>query len=163
MNAITSTTGIPMSVVCVAVPIFVVLFVAILMVLRQSSMFDKPTAVVLAFCVAVLCLIGMFRVVVVPTSGVVVDAANDSRPLLNTILLPYAAMALALLLTLLYMLIAKVLGGRERILDRWKDDLAPLRRPSGREALQAAPGGLPKSVEKGKFGPPECADRLKKM
>lgn len=95
MNAIISTTEIPMSAVCVAVPIFVVLFVAILMALRQSSMFDKPTAVVVASCVAVLCLLGMFRVVVVPTSGVVADAANDSHPLLNTILLPYAAMALS--------------------------------------------------------------------
>jgi hypothetical protein len=163
MNAIISTTEIPMSVVCVAAPIFVVLFVAILIALKQVSMIDKPTAVVLAFCVAVLCLIGMFRVIVVPTSGVVVEAAKESRPLLNTILLPYAAMALALLLTLLYMLLAKVLGGRERILDWWKDDLTPLRKPPGREALHAAPGGLPRPYKKPKSGPPECADRLKRM
>jgi len=163
MNALISATGIPMSVVWIVVPLFAVLFVAVLMALKQVSMFDRPTAVVLAFCVAVLCLIAMSRVVVVPTSGVVVEAASESRPLLNTILLPYAAMALALLLTLLYMLIAKVLGGRERILDRRKDDVTPLRKPPGQETLPAAPGGLPKPYEKAKSGPPECADRLKKM
>ncbi len=110
MNTIISAVGIPILVLC-TVPIFVILFLIILRTLRQIPLFDGNIAVVVALCAALLCMVGLHRTFV-QSSTREAATANDPQPSLDFLLLPYTAMALAMLCVLLLLFIQKLTGHR---------------------------------------------------
>ena len=73
--------------------IFIIIFLTIKTSLNHSSLFGKKTTVFVAVCVTALCLIGM------------------SEYLL--ILLPFAALGIAILLTLLFLFLAGIFGSEK--------------------------------------------------
>jgi len=94
------------------IAIFVLLFVIILKVLRQQSFFGKNTTVVLSLCVSLLCIIGLCQPFI-PTGKGNEVSGNSERfaPDLDLILLLYAALAIALLLSPLLWFITKIFRG----------------------------------------------------
>ena len=101
----TTVIGIPM--IFIAVPIFALLFTVIKKTLQQRPLLGGNADVVLSLCVAALCVISEFRVTPVPTSSssqdpiaatAIEDTADEKsgRPLIEFILLPYAALLLTL-------------------------------------------------------------------
>jgi len=91
--------------------IFVVLFVTTLKVLKQMSIFQGTTAVIVAICVSLLSAIGLSRFFVI-TDATCKTAANRCDITLDFILLPYAALALSILLILLLWLISRISRNR---------------------------------------------------
>ena len=106
MNAIDSSNLAPMVVLC-AVSIFVILFAIILRTLRQMPFFDGSNPVPIAVCVTLLCILGLHQLFVQP-AGTETAPADDARRSLDFLLLPYTAMALAMLLALCLLLLDKV-------------------------------------------------------
>ena len=118
----TTVIGIP--ILLIAVPIFTLLFTVISKTLQQRPLLGGNADVVLSLCVAALCVISVFRVTPVPMSSssqdpVAATAIEDTveeksdRPLIEFILLPYAA----LLLTLPFVWLLKWFAGREKTHD----------------------------------------------
>ena len=110
--------GVPMFII--AVPIFALLFTVISKTLQQRPLLGGNADVVLSVCVAALCVISVFRVSPVPTASssqdpIAATANQDAseekpgRPLIEFILLPYAA----LLLTLPLVWLLKLFAGRK--------------------------------------------------
>ena len=94
------------------IAIFVLLFVIILKVLRQQSFFGKNTAIVLSLCVSLLCIIGLSQLFVATEKvGEVSENSRKFSPDLDFILLFYAALAIALLLSPLLWFITKIFLG----------------------------------------------------
>jgi len=89
--------------------IFVILFVTILKVLKEASFFRENTAVIVALCVSLLSLIGLSHLVA-GGDGFQEVTNNEGRTggILDFILLPYAALGIAILLLLLLRFIAKL-------------------------------------------------------
>lgn len=146
MNTINSATGIPILVLC-AVPIFVILFLAILSSIQQMGLFKRTGAVVMAVCVTLLCMIGLYQTFVQP-AGTEAAAPNSPPRSLDFLLLPYAAMALAMLSVLLFLFVQRLIGRREST--RQHTDLAKHRRPArvpgespGREGADSRRRRLP--------------------
>ena len=110
MNAIDSSNLAPMVVLC-AVSIFVILFAIILRTLRQMPFFDGSNPVPIAVCVTLLCILGLHQLFVQP-AGTETAPADDARRSLDFLLLPYTAMALAMLLALCLLLLDKVVKSR---------------------------------------------------
>lgn len=115
----TTLIGIP--ILLIAVPIFALLFMVISKTLQQRPLLGGNADVVLSLCVAALCVISVFRVTPVPMSSssqnpvaatAIEDIAEEKpdRPLIEFILLPYAA----LLLTLPFVWLLKLFAGREK-------------------------------------------------
>jgi len=97
-----------MSLVPVCV-IFIILFTAISTALKQTSLFNKKTSVVVALCVSLLGIIGLFRFFGAVDKAVdVVDTSDNSGAVLDVILLPYAALAVTILLLLLLLFLSKM-------------------------------------------------------
>lgn len=106
--------------------IFVMLFVVLLPTLQRMSTFKETSATVVAFCVALLCVLGMYQFAtalgresnvrdnVSPTqvvSGHSEDTTEDNNKhkiILFPLLLPYAALGLTLLLLPLLFLLTKL-------------------------------------------------------
>ena len=99
-----------------AVILFLILFGVCLQVLQRLPLFQGNSAKVLAVCVALLCLLGLGRMF----TGFKEDTSGSGW---DVILLPYAALALAILF-LLILLWAARLRGKE------KKDLCDRRGPS---------------------------------
>lgn len=129
--------GVPMFII--AVPIFALLFTVISKTLQQRPLLGGNADVVLSVCVAALCVISVFRVSPVPTASssqdpVAATANQDAaeekpgRPLIEFILLPYAA----LLLTLPLVWLLKLFAGREKD----HDSSADIRCDKDRKALE---------------------------
>jgi tetrahydromethanopterin S-methyltransferase subunit C len=89
----------------VGAAIWAVLFVVILHVLKEASPFTGWTRYVIAACVSLLSVIGMFRMLRGSVSPE--QSARDRNPM-GFILLPYAAMGIAILATLLLLLLRKL-------------------------------------------------------
>ena len=89
----------------VGAAIWAVLFVVILHVLKEASPFTGWTCYVLAACVSLLSVIGMFRMLRGPGSPE--QSARDRAPI-GFILLPYAAMGIAMLAVLLLLFLRKL-------------------------------------------------------
>ncbi len=115
----TTVIGIP--ILLIAVLIFALLFTVISKTLQQRPLLGGNADVVLSLCVAALCVISVFRVTPVPTASssqdpmaatAIEDTTEDKsdRPLIEFILLPYAA----LLLTLPFVWLLKLFAGREK-------------------------------------------------
>jgi hypothetical protein len=124
----TTVMGIPS--ILIAVPIFVLLFTVISKTLQQRPLLGGNADVVLSLCVAALCILSVFHVTPVPTASSsqesVAAAASEEttddtprRPLIEFILLPYAA----LLLTLPFVWLLKLLTSAKQPSDncRGKD------------------------------------------
>ncbi len=115
----TTVIGIP--IILIAVLIFALLFTVISKNLQQRPLLGGNADIVLSLCVAALCVISVFRVTPVPTAPssqdpVAATANQDAaeeksdRPLIEFILLPYAA----LLLTLPLVWVLKLFAGRKK-------------------------------------------------
>lgn len=91
------------------VAIFILLFVVIHRVLKEVSFFKGATAVIVVLCVSLLSVIGLPQLV---AGGDGIQNVNDNEGraggILDFILIPYAALAVAILLLLLLRFIAKL-------------------------------------------------------
>ena len=118
--------------------IFVILLVVVFKPLKSAFDLDTFPSCVLSVCVSALCIIGMSR---------------SLEGSIEVVLLPYAAMAIAILLILLFLFIGKHFKrAKDRLSDHAirKDDAAQTNESSGQCADSF---GVPKDREKS-FGPP---------
>jgi tellurite resistance protein TehA-like permease len=91
--------------------IWAILFVVILGALKRASLFSGPATYVVAACASLLSVIGMSRIF---SGGPGRSAGAGKENLLEFLLLPYAAMGIAMLLVLLLLLLRKRRPDRER-------------------------------------------------
>ncbi len=96
MNVLISTVGVSMYAVC-GIPIFVILFMMILMALGRASMFGKNTNVVVALCTTFLCMVSLYWLFV-PSAANETGLSEDAKAWLSLWLFPYAVLALVVLL-----------------------------------------------------------------
>ncbi len=78
----------------------------------QKTLFQGRTAILMALAVSVLCIVGMYQFLGAPgdpSSGA--DTGNKTNVTLNYILLPYVALAVAILLSQLLLFASKILPG----------------------------------------------------
>ena len=119
--------------------IFVLLFAVIWNSLKRSSIFPENICLVIALCVSVLCIIGLFglgkteaRLIKGPRTFLVKDAppvpsapaAEPNKKKINFILLPYAALAISILFALLLLMFQKGsswMKNRRNSLKYWVD------------------------------------------
>jgi hypothetical protein len=126
----------------------VLVFVVSAETLRKHSTFSGPAVLVLAFCVAGLSAISLMPALCRSTGASAV-AKPASNPLVETILLPYAALGLALLVLFVLWLLSRrtghLLHPRERLERRGRSDPAP--RPKDHEdPLHARTDPIPPSL-----------------
>jgi|GEM_PF-803833 Flp pilus assembly protein TadB len=166
MNAISSSAAASMVMLC-AVPVFVILFLMILRTLRHMPLFDGNDPVVLAVCITLLCMVGLHQAFVQSASAEAAPADGAQRPL-DFLLLPYTAMALAMLLAFCLLLLLKVARSqgyarlRTEIAKR-RERLGALRDPSGqavRDSISRRPSW---SHDEDRCGPVEHSHRLKEL
>ena len=87
--------------------IFTILFVLINKALKQISIFQGPAAVIAAICVSLLSVIGLSRFFVI--ADVACKTTENRRDItLDFILLPYTALALAIILVLLLLFVNRI-------------------------------------------------------
>ena len=121
------------------IAVFVLLFTVIWNSLKRSSIFPENICFVIALCVSVLCIIGLFglgktktRLIKGPTSSLVkvappvplTPAAEPNKKKINFILLPYAALAISILFALLLLMFQKGsswMKNRRNSLKYWVD------------------------------------------
>jgi phosphotransferase system glucose/maltose/N-acetylglucosamine-specific IIC component len=116
MKALLLTFTTPMLVLCAAA-IFVILFATILRTLKEMSLFTPGTSAVVALAASVLCMMGLHHFLVSGEGGHTVSGRASevtSQTGIEIILLPYAALAIAILLCLLLLAIARIFAGRRR-------------------------------------------------
>lgn len=101
----------PVSLLCMSA-FFTIIFVVILKVLREMSLFSNKMTVIVSLCVSLLCILGLYEFFIssqktenIPES-VAIEIPNralekDIKPKLFIILLPYATLGIAILLSLL--------------------------------------------------------------
>ena len=89
------------------VAIFTILFVIIHKTLKQISIFQGPAVVIVAICVSLLSVIGLSRFFVI-TDVACKTTENRHDITLNFILLPYTALALAIILVLLLSFVSRI-------------------------------------------------------
>lgn len=93
--------------------IFVVVFLAVLKILKNVSLFGGRTAVIMASCVAVLCIVGLAQLLVAPRAqyhGREADQKVQSRG--GYELLPYVALSVAAAVILSQLLL---IGGKATV------------------------------------------------
>ena len=94
------------------VAVFVIVFITVLRILMEASSFRKEATVVLAFCVSVLCIVGVAQVIELPGPG-----TNSEAPTIAPqnpqyyVLLPFVALTVAVLMAQLLVLTGKILPG----------------------------------------------------
>ncbi len=89
------------------VAIFTILFVIIHKTLKQMSIFQGPTTVLVAICVSLLSVIGLSRFFVI--ADVACKTTENRHGItLDFILLPYTALALAIFLVLLLLFVNRI-------------------------------------------------------
>ncbi len=106
----------PMFVLC-AIAIFVVLFATVLRAMKEMSLFTPGTSIVVAFCVSVLCMVGLQHFLLSGEGGQEVShhaSKSDGRTTIEIILLPYAALAIVIILYLLLVGIARIFAGSKQ-------------------------------------------------
>ena len=166
MNPIGPSVAAPMFVLC-AVAVFVILFAIILRTLRQMPFFDGSNPVPVAVCVTLLCILGLHQVFVQP-AGTETAPADDARRSLDFLLLPYTAMALAMLLALCLLLLDKVVRSRgyarlrTEIVKR-RERLAALRDSSKRAPQDCISRRSSRSHDEDRCGPVEHSTRAKEL
>lgn len=114
-----STAGILILVLAV-LPIFVILRVAISTALKQASIFGRRTAVMVAVCIALLCIISMGQTFLPAEAAK--DISGQSDPMgIDLVLLPYAALGIAIMLVLLLLVLFNRLTYRDKLHKAAKD------------------------------------------
>ena len=90
-----------------ATVIFTILFVIIHRILKQMSIFQGPAVVIIAICVSLLSVMGLSRFFVIAD---VTSKTTENRHdiTLDFILLPYTALALAIILVLLLSFVSRI-------------------------------------------------------
>ena len=107
MKEVLLLTGL-MSLVAVCA-IFIILFTTISMALKHASFFNEKTSVIVTLCVSLLSIIGLFRFFGATDKAVdIIDISDSSGIIWDVILLPYAALAVAILLLLLLLFLSKI-------------------------------------------------------
>jgi hypothetical protein len=93
---------------------FVIVFICARRAMKEMAFLDDGAGWAVAFCVALLSILGLVRFFA-PSKTVATPAgeAGDTGGLINVVLLPYVALALTLILTLLLLAIGRLLHGRE--------------------------------------------------
>ncbi len=92
-----------------AIPIFVILFAVILTSLRTWGFFDRGLTVVVALCTTLLCLIALSQTFAPPNDAE--DVAREGRGTgLDFLLVPYAALAVSILVGVLLLFLRRLLG-----------------------------------------------------
>jgi protein-S-isoprenylcysteine O-methyltransferase Ste14 len=109
----------PTTFLCLAA-IFVILFAVIAKTLKEMSFFQKKTAIVVALCVSLLCIIGLYQSFFTIDKTHEVVHQGDKIGILPFLLLPYTALALAILLLLLFLFALKFYRGEREIKNFWK-------------------------------------------
>ena len=94
-----------------AVAVFAILFVTILKVLREAGFFKGRTAVLIALCVALLCIVGLSEFVVPNGLHGGPEPTVKTRGTLDYLLLPYVALAVAILVSHLLVFASKIAPG----------------------------------------------------
>ncbi len=90
-----------------ATVIFTIIFVIIHKTLKQMSIFQGPTTVLVAICVSLLSVIGLSRFFVI--ADVACKATENRHDItLDFILLPYTALAFAIILVLLLLFVNRL-------------------------------------------------------
>ncbi len=89
------------------VAIFTILFVIIHKTLKQMSIFQGPTTVLVTICVSLLSVIGLSRFFVIADVACK-TTANRHDITLDFTLLPYTALALAIILVLLLSFVNRI-------------------------------------------------------
>ena len=93
----------------VAGAIFLLLFAIILKVLRENSIFSKTTTTIVAFCISLLCIIGLQHSLLPGSDSH--KSSGNGRALLTSfdlILLIYAALAIAIIFISLLLFLRKI-------------------------------------------------------
>ena len=91
--------------------IFVILFVSISAALKEGSLFGRTATMIVTICVSLLCIIGLFHL-----SGLgneTTDTAQKNGTLgsnSDIILIPYEALAIAILVILFLLFLLKIFG-----------------------------------------------------
>ena len=93
----------------IGVAIWAILFVVILEVLKKASPFSGWATYVIAVCVSLLSVIGMHRMLAGAPSH---SPDTDEKDPFGFLLLPYAAMGIAMLIVLLLLFLRRMLPTR---------------------------------------------------
>jgi hypothetical protein len=94
----------------VLISVWGIIFLTVWHVLRQNRLFEGKTAAVAALCVSFLCMVGLYQWLCVEGGH---ERVNSSETNLNLLLLPYAALAVAVIAVLLFMLFSRSFRVRE--------------------------------------------------
>ena len=136
---ISSMSGI--GVMAVLCAMFVIVFVCARKAVKEMSSFSDPAGWAVAFCVALLSILGLVRFFGSPeTAAAPGQAPGETSGLLDFVLLPYVALALTLILMLLLLAVGRLFHGRESQ-HHWKP---------ARSARAAAKPNLERSPKPGK-------------
>jgi len=87
--------------------IFTIIFVITHKTLKQMSIFQGPTTVLVAICVSLLSVIGLSRFFVIADAACK-TTANRHDITLDFIILPYTALAFAIILVLLLSFVSRI-------------------------------------------------------
>jgi hypothetical protein len=141
--------------------IFVILAVLVFKSLKPAGIFSGPTTLVLTLCTALLAILGLARFESLPAATTTNPVPHNSFEL-DLVLLPYGAMAIATLLTLLVCLFLRLFGRKHKPWQsKWYDlpidhkDKQPwlshgLDKPSVTRANKIQQGSPPNRVERKK-------------
>jgi len=103
----------PILPVC-GIAVFVILFSTIHASLKKSQFFQDRSVTAVAICATTLCLVGMYQTFFPSGTGQGLSEGGG-RPGTRPLLIPYAALGIAIILMLLRMLLAKLIrGGKEK-------------------------------------------------
>ena len=99
----------------VIVPIFIIVFLLVYISLRDAEFCGNTIAVILALCVTILGLIGLFGdpgVTVIESPPEIPPKTNTPEMNFKWLLLPYEALAISIIVILLLLIFYKVRGSR---------------------------------------------------
>ena len=101
--------------------VFAILFITIFTTLKRASLFGGGTATIVALCVSLLCIVGLYLFLGPGDKTAAVPLKEDKSGIdLHTILLPYATLAIAMLLALLLLFLLNAFRGKR--LKRYSKD-----------------------------------------
>ena len=110
--------GIP---VVVLGAVFAILFITIFTTLKRASLFGGGTAAIVALCVSLLCIVGLYQFLGPGHKTPELPVRDDKSGIgLHTILLPYATLAIAMLLALFLLFLLNAFRGER--LKRYSKD-----------------------------------------
>lgn len=94
-----------------AAVIFIIVFLVIKDVLKEFSIFKGKTSIIMAVCVSLLGIIGLYRFFVVTDGNSQPSENSDRTANIDFILLPYVVLIISILFCLLLKYIGKIFPG----------------------------------------------------